>query len=543
MHNTAPQPAAQSYASIVSGLGGAFHHPSSTYDNEVCEQVLYPPEDTSREAVANRLFKFWNVMTGGRVWVFGLVMAFVIYFGASVAQSSRQFLGSIGLLNTLQLSSYGPIEPTVVRPKDSQTCGPVKPFWLWAKLGLTSDEWRPPTGCTAVNPTYLFSQTTRWPRDLVLGQVFIWVSLLVIIVTLGLTVFTKTIFDDENPFKKVVDPARKLWPIIAGTVLLVITGFSSIKPYRENITPFSISMLVLFSIFAAIAAIVLSLRYGDYRFKKSFVPDGGGDRFLEVACWLIAVAIFGSGLWFFGKYNPPALLVSDILFIAVIIAAIVGIMLLPFKVAGDLLYTKPKLIRIAGKFLIGIWHLILQVLVVYILIRNGTYITWAAAAMLVVLPIPLAQFLLKKDHRVGLSVLWLAYGALMLTLPWTVAWALSLLNQPSTSVFTNATGWMGLLASTTAGVAGAIISCLWTGWYFAVCFAFNGHNNEVGGAARIEEFKQFIRFRLTREGLTGYVIGVDDVSNIGEVEPNGHIVDGSDLNLKLIDVFHLEPKP
>ena len=81
-----------------------------------------------------------------------------------------------------------------------------------------------------------------------------------------------------------------------------------------------------------------------------------------------------------------------------------------------------------------------------------------------------------------------------------------------------------------------------TGWYFAVCFVFNGHNNEVGGTARIEQFKEFIRFRLTPDGLTGYVIAVDDVSKIGEKDDKGRYFDGSDLKVKLIDVFHLAPK-
>jgi hypothetical protein len=540
-HNTAPQPSAGSYASVVSGAGGAFHHPTPTYDDEICEQVLYPSEARSRAAVADRIFKFWNVMTGGRVWLFGLIMAFTIYFGASVAQSSSQFLGSIGLLNRLNLTSQETIKPTVIQTKNSQLCAPVKPFWLWTGIGLTKNEWQPSSECREGNPTYVFSGTNNWPRDLVVGHGLIWVALLAMVVTLCLSVFTKKIFSDESPFKEGGDPARKLWPIIGGTVVLVVIGFLSIKPYREHITPFGNSLLVLFSIFAAITAIVLSLRYGEYRFKKSFVHDGG-DRWLEITCWLIAVIIVGSGLWFFGKNNLPALLVSDILFMTVLVAAVVGIMLLPFKGAGDLLYTKPKVIQIAGKSLIGIWHLILQLFVPYILIRNGNYITWAAAVVLLVLPIPLAQVLFEKDSRVGLSLLWLAYGGVMLTLPWITAWGLSLFNQPFTPVFSETTGWMGLVPSTLAGIAGAIISCLWTGWYFAVCFIFNGHNNEIGGAARIEEFKQFIRFRLTREGLTGYVIAVDDVSKVGEVDSKGHTVDGSDLNVKLIDVFHLVPK-
>jgi hypothetical protein len=76
------------------------------------------------------------------------------------------------------------------------------------------------------------------------------------------------------------------------------------------------------------------------------------------------------------------------------------------------------------------------------------------------------------------------------------------------------------------------MSCVWFGWYLGVCFAFNGHNNEVGGACRIEEFKQFIRFRLTEDWLTGYVIAVD--------KPG---MPGWGLNPKVVDIFHLRVKP
>jgi hypothetical protein len=539
-HNTAPVPAATSYASIVSGLGGAFHHPSTTYDNEICEQVLYPSETESREAFANRLFKFWNVITGGRVWLAGLVIAFTIYFGATVPQSSRQFLGNLGFLTSLKLAIPESITPTVI---NSRACESVQPFWLWTTLGLVKDEWQPPANCTVQNPGYFFTQTSAWPLDLVLGQVFIGLSLIAIIATLILSAFTRKIFDeDKSAFEEVSDPDRKLWPIIGGTALLVIIGLFSIKPYRDHITPFGSSLLVLFTIFAAITAIVLSIRYGEYRFKKSFVAAGSGSRWLEVTCWLAAVAVVACGLWFFGKNNLPAFLISDVLFVTVIVLVLIATMLLPFKVAGDLLYTNSKPIQIIGKLLIGTWHLVLQLLVTYILIRNGNYITWAVAAVLLVLTIWPAQVLMKKNSRIGLSLLWLAYGSVMLTLPWITAWGLSLFGKPYAPVFSNTTGWMGLWPAIVAGGVGAIISCLWTGWYFAVCFAFNGHNNEVGGAARIENFKQFIRFRLTREGLTGYVIAVDDVSRIGEVDTNGHVIDGSDLDVKLVDVFHLVPR-
>ncbi len=101
-----------------------------------------------------------------------------------------------------------------------------------------------------------------------------------------------------------------------------------------------------------------------------------------------------------------------------------------------------------------------------------------------------------------------------------------------------------------SGIIGAVMSCIWFGWYLAVCFLnFQGHNNEVGGAGRIENFKQFIRFRLTKDSLTGYVIAVDDVSRIGKpddskIKVDGKIPrkDGSYLEPKLIDVFRLTVK-
>jgi hypothetical protein len=66
----------------------------------------------------------------------------------------------------------------------------------------------------------------------------------------------------------------------------------------------------------------------------------------------------------------------------------------------------------------------------------------------------------------------------------------------------------------------------------------------VGGAARIEDFKQFIRFRVTDDSLTGYVIAVDDVSMIGEPVAKGseRRKDGRYLRPFLIDVFQLVKK-
>ncbi|MGH8646624.1 MAG: hypothetical protein ACREX4_20065 [Gammaproteobacteria bacterium] len=66
------------------------------------------------------------------------------------------------------------------------------------------------------------------------------------------------------------------------------------------------------------------------------------------------------------------------------------------------------------------------------------------------------------------------------------------------------TGWRIL----GAGAIGALLSCVWFGWYLAVALAFNGHNNEAGGGARTEQFRHLVRIKLTRNSLTGYVIGI-----------------------------------
>jgi hypothetical protein len=543
-HNTAPRPSARHYASVVSGAGGAFHHPSSTYDNEICEQVLYPSENVSRDAVSKRIFKFWNVMTGGYVWLAGFILAFIIYFGVTGPKSSRQVISNLSVLNTLGLTNWERVGPAIVQPGNVEPCSNVKPLALWTTLDQVTGEWIPPARCTAEMPAYFFPDVPR-PLDLKIGQGFIFVALGAIIVSFILSVFTKKIFNDASPFAKGNNPAKKLLPIVGVITLLAIIGLFSIRPYRNHITPFGSSLLVLFSIITAITAIILNLRYSEYLFKKSFVPpESTGaaavvgrivDDYFPWVLWLIAIVILAFGLSFFGQNNLPTYLTSDIVFTVVLIAAVIGIILLPFKVAGALFSTAPAPIPILGKLLIGVWHLILQLFVPFVLVKLGNWMTWAIALVLLVLPIPLARMLLKRDLRIALLLLWFLYGLVMLKLPW-------LLSSFGPPVFAEFSGWESLLPALVAGLVGAVICCLWTGWYFGVCFVFNGHNNEVGGAARIEEFKEFIRFRLTPNGLTGYVIAVDEVSFINESDHEGRIRDGSDLKPKLIDVFHLVPK-
>jgi hypothetical protein len=210
-----------------------------------------------------------------------------------------------------------------------------------------------------------------------------------------------------------------------------------------------------------------------------------------------------------------------------------GLLALPYLAGATLFATKSPALGFVGKLLIGLWHFVLQLAVPLVLVRKASPLLWLLVAGVVVAATLAGGKLLRRYSGLGLTVAWVFFGALTLALPFLItaygprgSW----LTRP---LFAGSqwTGWWGLAPAFVAAVVGALMCCLWFGWYLGVCFAFNGHNNEVGGAARIEQFKQFVRFRLTKEGLTGYVIAVNDPEE-----------KGADLTPHLVDVFHLRPK-
>lgn len=83
-----------------------------------------------------------------------------------------------------------------------------------------------------------------------------------------------------------------------------------------------------------------------------------------------------------------------------------------------------------------------------------------------------------------------------------------------------------------AGVLAMPLGTTWLIWYLAVAGVLNAHNNEVGGAARVTEFRQLIRFRVHRGGLTGFVISIESHGKQLALHQRG-----ANLVFKLIDVF------
>src|SRR5712692_10144990 len=351
----AAAPEAKSYASVISGLGGAFHHPSSTYVDEVQEQVLFPDETTSRKTVAGQVFSFWNIINGGHVWAAGFVIAFMIFFAASVPQSSRQFISNLP--------------------------------WL-AGIGLVRAEPSP-------------GSFLSWPANSLIGLGLI---ILALVSTLAIFYWRDAIFRRAVAPEPEPRPSKLLWPAVIIIGLMALIGFWIIGRYAANITPFGSSLLVLVSLVFAIGAIALSARYNEYLFKRSYSNYiKRRDWFWPWALWIVSVVMVAFGLSSFGSNNLPAHLVSDIVFTLILVGAFAVFLLFPFVIGGELFYnTRPRALATLGKLLIGLWHAILQLAVPFVLIRRGTILTWTVAVIPLVIPIWLAAYLAKKNYRIPL---------------------------------------------------------------------------------------------------------------------------------------------
>jgi hypothetical protein len=70
-----------------------------------------------------------------------------------------------------------------------------------------------------------------------------------------------------------------------------------------------------------------------------------------------------------------------------------------------------------------------------------------------------------------------------------------------------------------AAPLGALLTGVWFGGYLAAALAMGCHNNEAGGAARVDRFIHFIRFKVEPERITGYVIGVKTLVGAPPMKP------------------------
>ncbi len=514
-----PPPAsgnASNYASVMSGGGGAFFHPSHTNVREVSQQVVYPQPEASRAKTANQIFKFRNIVSGGYVWLFGFLISFVLFFAANLPQSSRDAFNSFP--PSIKLEIAPPVSAQESEPRTSF----VKPM-----------------------PRYTFGPNAL-PRS---PNLFLWiVSLIGAIVALVLALAYSA-----RLFKKEYDPARTkpkkritgvqrfvIWALVLigfSALASGILGFRSWEFPEAHLTRYGRSLIVLVALIWSLLAIIESVWYSEWLFEEAYTNNIKAWHYWPI--WLLVLTSilgFSASLWFFGK-QEAAFLVSDLAHLIVLIAVIGGLIYFAVGVGGTL---KKGFMGKIGFGLLGASHALLQIAVPFLLVRKG-HLIWATLVALVIVFVfkHIGKRLARKEKGWPLATAWIVFGTALIVTPFVFDASIStnlILEDwlPPPAVFDGVALNMqhGRLTMfflcLYAGAIGAIMSCVLFGFYLAVALAFNGHNNEAGGAARIEGFKQFIRFRINREGLTGFVIAIDDPKT-----------DASELKPRIVDVFHL----
>lgn len=479
-------PNGANYASVVSGLGGAFLHPTQTDVGKVGAQVLYPSKDDSQEEVARRLFNPLIVIGGGYVCLVGAMIALITYFAATVAPSTQSLV-------------------------DALLPEPVR---IAGGAGRISTELTTGTG--------LFADLRRTTFNIgdgvkSFGEIFKGGEWLLLLAAILLTVASG--WYSHRRFRRARKQVVKwyqYWPV---GLMLFLAGLCYVgvvfwADREAKLNPFFCSLMVLLFQTIALLAVVWSSRYSTSLFKQANKRTVKVRDYVLVAVLLVyaAVSLF-FGVWQYGRYSA-AVLLSDLTFAVVVLAVVVGLIVLAYKVGGRLCGTGGKI----GFGVLGAVHAVLQLAVPFLLIRVGTWWTLAGALVSVGVFAVIGYVIARRNHRRWLVVTGLIYGGWMFYLP--LGFSSSSLQMPY---------WVTLVA---VFVLGFLMSCVWLGWYLAVSLAFNGHNNEAGGAARIERFKQLIRFRVRENDLTGFVIAVDDPQT-----------DGSKLKPRLVDVFTLSVKP
>ncbi len=512
---------ASNYASVVSGIGGAFLHPSQTDIGEVDEQTLFPTKEKSRSAVAEQILNFWNLVTGGYVWLIGFVLSFIIYFGATIPQSSRQVIACIPLFSdTLKITECVPIEPTVQFPGEPVSGN----FW-------------------GVNKGHRLSGYFWWVSALVLS----------IVAIVGLTIYSNYMFKEiykelarqrdearkqggaspPSPTLFQIATSKKFWPfwiLLTVAIVTLIYGTWNFDSLRPEITPFECSMLVLVSLVWGAVAIIEGFLYSEWLFHQAYErPVKWYDYWPMWVLAGFAIAAAGLSLWYFGRYNPAPYLISDIVLALTLAVVFLGLLFFAVGTGGALHSLKGKILF--GLF--GIWHAVLQLFVPFLLVVRGSWVSFVALAVSIFLFRRIGAKLVRQ-HSPWLAALWLVFGIVLLYAPFMLP-AGQVFRQSVSDLlinylpFLNTSYFPPVVACILAGLVGLVMSCVTFGWYLAVSLAFNGHNNEAGGAARIESFKGFIRIHITAQALTAYVIGFEKPA-----------IDGENLRLRIIDTFQIK---
>lgn len=491
-------PERASYASVVSGLGGAFLHPSHTALGEVAAAGKFPSVKESRRVVNDRLFKVLPVLKAGNLPLFGFLLMIVLFLAwtsKGTADCLRRMIGGIEQISRGE----------------------------WPSAWSLAD-------ALASHGGTLFSSAGFW--SLVLGDVGVGLALV--------------------SLRRSSTTMRR--PVLAylGFLLVALAPFTPGWPWLGKPAPglaqsAILFMFVVFGIFIIAAAVWHREFLNELAMRSSVSSVSWLDRWLSLgigACGFVGVM----GAFVSYGDQPTRTVAIHLAFLALFLFCLVGLPLIAMRASGPhqwqvrlrlpwvswqrALRLVLRWLRSGVWLLPGLWHGVLQFAIPLLWVKYG--VSWVIIPGVLILAVlnyagyRVALWQRRSAARVGLVLLWLLAGVISIAMPlhfpsatWVV-WDLEALR------ITDMAFWsvMGVVAGT--GALTAIWSGLWFSWYLAVCLAFDRHNNEAGAVARIADFAEIVRIKLTPEALTAYVIGVDRVQT-----------DGDKLRPRLVDVFTL----
>ncbi|MGH8570623.1 MAG: hypothetical protein ACREXU_22125, partial [Gammaproteobacteria bacterium] len=178
------------------------------------------------------------------------------------------------------------------------------------------------------------------------------------------------------------------------------------------------------------------------------------------------------GVWRFGAYNASIML-TDVVTLLVLGLATLGLVGSGFFVGAKLYEAKDR----KQFLLLGAWHAFVQVAVPFALIAYCG--AWEIVGILLAIGAITAAawyyfrvegeftYTDQKDCARRMWIAWIAVGLLPFLAALVMNW-----GDPAEVVT--------LCRILGAALIGALLSCVWLGWYLAVSLAFNGHNNEAG---------------------------------------------------------------
>jgi hypothetical protein len=127
-------PAARRYASVVCGLGGAFHHPQQVVHGGLKHSAAFPSRDASARAIGDVLIRPLGVFRAGAAGVVGMLVAALMYVFASY-QGPRAAPSLLQILRRLWYPAPPPEVPSPLQIPRMLWSGSPHPDDLRRALG------------------------------------------------------------------------------------------------------------------------------------------------------------------------------------------------------------------------------------------------------------------------------------------------------------------------------------------------------------------------------------------------------------------------